>query len=156
MAKVRITQVRSIIDRPQRQKDTIKALGLRKMNQSVEIDLVFAVTALFLVLHAEGAGLSSVGRDSAGRLQVHLQIYEQGSQSLGPQFCGGIERVPVNICRIIECKCPDSACVKIIAKFKLVRRQNRIWCRCECDGECSGSDRHRCDCVDEGRLHIGR
>jgi len=39
MAKVRITQVRSIIDRPQRQKDTIKALGLRKMNHSVEIDL---------------------------------------------------------------------------------------------------------------------
>jgi large subunit ribosomal protein L30 len=39
MAKVRITQVRSIIDRPQRQKDTIKALGLRKMNQSVEIEL---------------------------------------------------------------------------------------------------------------------
>jgi len=39
MAKVRITQVRSIIDRPQRQKDTVKALGLRKMNQSVEIEL---------------------------------------------------------------------------------------------------------------------
>ncbi len=39
MAKVKITQVRSIIDRPQRQKDTIKALGLRKMNQSVEIEL---------------------------------------------------------------------------------------------------------------------
>jgi len=39
MAKVKITQVRSIIDRPQRQKDTIKALGLRKMHQSVEIEL---------------------------------------------------------------------------------------------------------------------
>ena len=39
MAKVRITQVRSIIDRPQRQKDTMKALGLRKMNQSLEIEL---------------------------------------------------------------------------------------------------------------------
>ena len=39
MAKVKITQVRSIIDRPQRQKDTIKALGLRKMNHSVEIEL---------------------------------------------------------------------------------------------------------------------
>ena len=36
MAKVKITQVRSIIDRPKRQKDTIKALGLRKMNHSVE------------------------------------------------------------------------------------------------------------------------
>lgn len=36
MAKIKITQVRSVIDRPVRQKDTIKALGLRKMNQTVE------------------------------------------------------------------------------------------------------------------------
>lgn len=35
MSKVKLTQVRSIIDRPQRQKDTMKALGLRKMNQTV-------------------------------------------------------------------------------------------------------------------------
>ncbi len=36
MAKVKVTQVKSIIDRPKRQKDTIKALGLRKINHSVE------------------------------------------------------------------------------------------------------------------------
>lgn len=36
MGKVKITQVRSVIDRPQRQKDTMVALGLRKMNASVE------------------------------------------------------------------------------------------------------------------------
>jgi len=36
MAKVRITQVRSSIDRPRRQKGTIQALGLRKMHQTVE------------------------------------------------------------------------------------------------------------------------
>lgn len=35
MAKIKLTQVRSIIDRPKRQKDTMKALGLRKMNQTV-------------------------------------------------------------------------------------------------------------------------
>ena len=35
MAKIKITQVKSIIDRPKRQKDTMKALGLKKMNQSV-------------------------------------------------------------------------------------------------------------------------
>ncbi len=35
MSKIKITQVKSIIDRSKRQKDTIKALGLRKMNQSV-------------------------------------------------------------------------------------------------------------------------
>ncbi|MCO6477927.1 MAG: 50S ribosomal protein L30 [Phaeodactylibacter sp.] len=33
--KIKITQVKSVIDRPKRQKDTMKALGLRKMNQSV-------------------------------------------------------------------------------------------------------------------------
>ncbi len=36
MAKIRITQVKSIIDRSKKQKDTIKALGLRRMNASVE------------------------------------------------------------------------------------------------------------------------
>ena len=36
MAKIKITQVKSIIDRPKKQKETMKALGLRKMNQTVE------------------------------------------------------------------------------------------------------------------------
>ncbi|MFN7119973.1 MAG: 50S ribosomal protein L30 [Saprospiraceae bacterium] len=36
MAKIRITQVKSTIDRPKRQKDTVKALGIKKMNQTVE------------------------------------------------------------------------------------------------------------------------
>ncbi|PPK85381.1 LSU ribosomal protein L30P [Neolewinella xylanilytica] len=36
MAKIKITQVKSVIDRPQRQKDTIKALGIKKMHQTVE------------------------------------------------------------------------------------------------------------------------
>lgn len=36
MAKVKVTQIKSTIDRPKRQKDTMIALGLRKMNQSVE------------------------------------------------------------------------------------------------------------------------
>ena len=35
MAKVKITQVKSLIDRSQRQKDTVKALGLKKMNDTV-------------------------------------------------------------------------------------------------------------------------
>ena len=37
MSKLRVTQVRSIIDRPERQKSTMKAIGLRKMNQTVEV-----------------------------------------------------------------------------------------------------------------------
>ena len=39
MAKVRITQVRSTIKRPDRQKRTIQALGLGKINRSVEKEL---------------------------------------------------------------------------------------------------------------------
>jgi large subunit ribosomal protein L30 len=38
MAKVKITQVKSTIDRPNRQKLTIKALGLGKINKSVEVE----------------------------------------------------------------------------------------------------------------------
>jgi large subunit ribosomal protein L30 len=36
MAKIIIKQVRSGIDRPERQKRTLKALGLRKMNHAIE------------------------------------------------------------------------------------------------------------------------
>lgn len=39
MAKVKITQVRSVINRPKNQKLTIKALGLGKMNRTVEKEL---------------------------------------------------------------------------------------------------------------------
>jgi large subunit ribosomal protein L30 len=36
MATIKIKQVRSAINRPKRQKDTVKALGLRKLNHTVE------------------------------------------------------------------------------------------------------------------------
>jgi large subunit ribosomal protein L30 len=39
MAKVVITQVRSAIDQPKRQKLTIEALGIKKLNVPVEKDL---------------------------------------------------------------------------------------------------------------------
>ena len=39
MAKIRVTQVRSRIGRPERQKRTLEALGLKKMNQTVEHEL---------------------------------------------------------------------------------------------------------------------
>lgn len=38
MAKVKITQIKSGIDRPEKQKRTLVALGLRKMNASVEVE----------------------------------------------------------------------------------------------------------------------
>ena len=36
MAKIKIKQVRSKIDRPERQKRTLEALGLKRINQVVE------------------------------------------------------------------------------------------------------------------------
>lgn len=36
MSKVKVTQVKSSIDRPERQKATLKALGLNKISQSAE------------------------------------------------------------------------------------------------------------------------
>ena len=39
MSKVKITQVKSHIDRPQRQKDTILALGLGKINRSKIVEV---------------------------------------------------------------------------------------------------------------------
>ncbi len=38
MKKIQVTQVKSIIDRPERQKRTMRALGLRKLNATVEVE----------------------------------------------------------------------------------------------------------------------
>jgi large subunit ribosomal protein L30 len=38
MAKIKITKVKSVIDRPKRQKDTMVALGLDKMHKTVEVE----------------------------------------------------------------------------------------------------------------------
>jgi large subunit ribosomal protein L30 len=38
MAKVKITQVRSLIDRPEVQKRTVKALGLGRIDKSVVVE----------------------------------------------------------------------------------------------------------------------
>ena len=38
MKKIKITQVKSVIDRSERQKKTMVALGLRKMNATVDVE----------------------------------------------------------------------------------------------------------------------
>lgn len=38
MKKLHIKQIKSAIDRPERQKRTIKALGIGRMNQTVEVE----------------------------------------------------------------------------------------------------------------------
>ena len=38
MKKIKVTQVKSVIDRPERQKRTMVALGLTRMHSSVEVE----------------------------------------------------------------------------------------------------------------------
>ena len=38
MKKIRVTQIKSVIDRSERQKRTMIALGLKKMNAAVEVE----------------------------------------------------------------------------------------------------------------------
>ncbi len=46
MGKVKITQIKSLIDRPQKQKATLKALGLRKVNHSVVLEASPQITGM--------------------------------------------------------------------------------------------------------------
>ena len=46
MKKIKVKQVRSQIRRPQNQKRTLEALGLRKMNQVVEHDATPAILGM--------------------------------------------------------------------------------------------------------------
>ena len=38
MATIKVTQVKSVIDRPKRQKATMQALGLTRLHQTVEVE----------------------------------------------------------------------------------------------------------------------
>ena len=46
MAKIKITQIKSVIDRSERQKRTIEALGLKRINQSVEVEATAAIIGM--------------------------------------------------------------------------------------------------------------
>jgi len=46
MAKIKITQIKSVIDRSERQKKTIEALGLKKINHSVEVEAPAAIIGM--------------------------------------------------------------------------------------------------------------
>jgi large subunit ribosomal protein L30 len=46
MAKIKITQIKSVIDRSERQKKTIEALGLRRINHSVEVEATAAIVGM--------------------------------------------------------------------------------------------------------------
>ncbi len=51
MAKIKITQVKSGIDRPERQKRTLLALGLRKMLATVEVEATPQILGMVEKVH---------------------------------------------------------------------------------------------------------
>ncbi|WP_207536010.1 50S ribosomal protein L30 [Desertivirga arenae] len=46
MAKIKVTQIKSVIDRSERQKRTMQALGLGKINRSVEVEATPAIIGM--------------------------------------------------------------------------------------------------------------
>jgi large subunit ribosomal protein L30 len=46
MAKIKITQIKSVIDRSERQKKTVEALGLKKINHSDEVEATPAIIGM--------------------------------------------------------------------------------------------------------------
>jgi large subunit ribosomal protein L30 len=46
MAKVKLTQVKSVIERPKKQKLTMQALGLTKIGRSVEVETNAAIDGM--------------------------------------------------------------------------------------------------------------
>jgi large subunit ribosomal protein L30 len=51
MAKINITQVKSGIDRPERQKRTLQALGLRKMHATVQVEATPQILGMVRAVH---------------------------------------------------------------------------------------------------------
>jgi large subunit ribosomal protein L30 len=51
MAKIKITQVKSGIDRPERQKRTLQALGLRKLYNTVEHEATPQILGMVQAVH---------------------------------------------------------------------------------------------------------
>ena len=46
MANIKITQIKSVIDRSERQKLTMQALGLKKINHAVEVEATPAIIGM--------------------------------------------------------------------------------------------------------------
>ncbi|MGH7237808.1 MAG: 50S ribosomal protein L30 [Candidatus Saccharimonadales bacterium] len=46
MAKIKVTQIKSVIDRSERQKRTVEALGLKRINHSVEVEATAAIIGM--------------------------------------------------------------------------------------------------------------
>jgi large subunit ribosomal protein L30 len=51
MSKIKITQLKSIIDRPKRQKATMNALGIKKINQTVVVEATPQILGMVKVVN---------------------------------------------------------------------------------------------------------
>lgn len=51
MAKIKVTQIKSGIDRPEFQKRTLVALGLRKINKTVEVEATPQILGMVKTVH---------------------------------------------------------------------------------------------------------
>ena len=51
MSKIKITQVKSGIDRSERQKRTLQALGLRKMHATIEVEATPQIKGMVNAVH---------------------------------------------------------------------------------------------------------
>jgi large subunit ribosomal protein L30 len=51
MAKIKITQIKSGIDRSERQKQTLKALGLKKLHSSKEVEATPQIRGMVEKVH---------------------------------------------------------------------------------------------------------
>ena len=51
MSKIKVTQVKSGIDRSERQKRTLRALGLRKMHATVEVEATPQILGMVQAVH---------------------------------------------------------------------------------------------------------
>lgn len=51
MKKIKITQVKSVIDRSERQKRTVEALGLKKVHAAVEVEATPQILGMVRKVH---------------------------------------------------------------------------------------------------------
>jgi large subunit ribosomal protein L30 len=89
MKKIKITQVKSAIDRPNRQKLTLLALGLKKMNSSRDVvatdqilGMVRTVNHLLKVEEVEGSDNQSNEVEAGASNQQYASPAETNSQNV--------------------------------------------------------------------------
>jgi large subunit ribosomal protein L30 len=99
MKKIKITQVKSAIDRPNRQKLTLLALGLKKMNSSRDVEatdqilgMVRTVNHLLKVEEVQGNDSEPVAVEASGRIERGSSPAEISSQNVS--FIESLQQEP--------------------------------------------------------------